>query len=384
METQPTQGLTQPSRGTGQTTKGSLMSLGTGGSAPDDLLASGFSDILAGLQLGGAANDLANALPLAGQGLPHHDLKRDAGLSEELETDLGFHAQSLVSSLLTTPNNPVEKLRKELSNPLNAAGLQSESGMGLDSPLDAEVRRLNDRFLGSQNSMDKLGLSLAKPDTFTDDLPAPVSAQAVSSPLAALQAETALVAANANEDPITQSLQDLKYLDEGEKAELENKLSTSERKQDEQTLKLTKSQQAWGDALSERISMNAAKNIKQVTIHLDPPELGTLELKLQVKEDQQTQVMVQVQNPQVKEALESSAQRLRDMLAAQGMELAELDVHTSPDQGRGGDGHGGQSNAEESFAQEGRQGSDDLGLEGEEIVVDISLPKNNNLLDTFA
>jgi len=180
-----------------------------------------------------------------------------------------------------------------------------------------------------------------------------------------------------SEDPINQSLQDLTAAADIEKSEVEAKITTTERKQDDQVLKLNKGQQAWGDAISERISMNAAKNIKQVTIHLDPPELGSLELKLQIKDDQQTQVQVQVQNPQVKEALESSAHRLRDMLASEGLELAEFDVQTGAEQ----KGQDGEQDAQQSLAQE-QQNSDTSFIEGEESL-DISLPKNNNLLDTF-
>ena len=179
-----------------------------------------------------------------------------------------------------------------------------------------------------------------------------------------------------NEDPVQQSLQDLTAAEQGEKTEVEAKLLSSERKQDDQTLKLTKGQQAWGDALSERISMNAAKDIKQVTIHLDPPELGSLELKMQIKDDQQTQVQVHVQNPQVKEALESSAHRLREMLANEGLELAGFDVQTGSEQSAGGQPGGDQELAGD------QQNSDTSFVEGEETV-NIPIPKNNNLLDTF-
>lgn len=407
METQSTQGLMQL-LGAGQANQGSSMSRRAGTPAPDDLMASGFSDILAGLQPDALNADLANSLPLTGQGLPPAELGNlgqwDGDVGDE--ANLGFYAQSLVSGLLSSQggrnsslsagnglangsNASAGSFKKEAGNSLNlsttALGVDAE--MDLGSPLDAEARRLNDRFLGAAGSSgalgsaDSLGLSLASSASTTTETTTAGSAQLLSSPLVALQAETALLAANSNEDPVTQSLQDLNHLEDGEKAELENKLILGERKQDEQVLKLSKGQQAWGDALSERISMNAAKNMKQVTIHLDPPELGSLELKMQVKDDQQTQIQVHVQNPQVKEALESSAQRLRDMLASQGLQLSEFDVQTDSGQGQQHNGHGAE--AEEGLAQGGQQDSDALAMEGEEISVGMNLPKNNNLLDTF-
>lgn len=390
METQPTQGLVSASQGSGQTTKSPLMGV-----------SSGFGNILAGLKPGNLADDVANSLPLEGQGLPQFEMMDSLALDEESlgEAGLGFYAQTLVSSLLSpqgngglspsydaAANNSIslgDQFRKELSSLNLDQELEGESEVDLGSPLYAEAKRLNDRFLGAQGSADKLGLSLAT--TSTTEISTEGSAQVLSSPLAALQVETSLAAANSNEDPIIQSLQDLNHLEDAEKAEVESKLMLGERKQDDQILKLTKGQQAWGDALTERISMNAAKDIKQVTIHLDPPELGSLELKMQVKDDQQTQVIVQVQNPQVKEALESSAQRLRDMLASQGLELSEFDVQTSPDQGQGGqgDGRSADSNGGGRFAHEAEQDLEALDLDSDGMPLYINLPKNNNLLDTF-
>jgi flagellar hook-length control protein FliK len=195
---------------------------------------------------------------------------------------------------------------------------------------------------------------------------------------ASTPSEASLLAVAMNENP-TQSLEDLANIEDVEKAEVEAKLTTTERKQDDQVLRLNKGQQAWGDALSERIAMNAAKNIKQVTIHLDPPELGSLELKLQIKDDQQTLVQVQVQSPQVKEALESSAHRLRDMLANQGMELSEFDVQTGSEQDR----QQAQKNPDELGEGSSQRNSDALAADGEELSLEVALPKNNNLLDTF-
>jgi flagellar hook-length control protein FliK len=192
----------------------------------------------------------------------------------------------------------------------------------------------------------------------------------------ALQSQVSLALA-LNEDPTTQSLGDLIEGEILEKGEIETKSNTLERKQDDQTLKLSKGQQAWGDAITERITMNAAKDIRQVTIHLDPPELGTLELKLQIKDDQQTHVQVQVQNSHVKEALESSAQRLRELLANQGLELSEFDVQT--DSGRGGTSEFGSDDQDQGQSQN----SDTSQHSAEEMSIEIPKAKNNNLLDTF-
>ena len=294
----------------------------------------------------------------------------------------GFYAQSLVSSLID------QKAVSSYSNGMNASSIAVESStaaplmsayLNQGSPTTtltaSELERdadINDRFLGSETTS-----ALVSPKKTVLELMVAPQAPAVLSPSSPSEANLNLALA-LNEDPTSQTLDELIDGEVLEKGELEVKSNALERKQDDQTLKLTKGQQAWGDALTERITMNAAKDIKQVTIHLDPPELGSLELKLHIKDDQQTQVHVQVQNQQVKEALESSAHRLRDMLAGQGLDLSEFDVQA--DTGRG------EQSLSDSRQQQGEEQSQDSDASqdaGEEISVEIAKSKNNNILDTF-
>lgn len=294
----------------------------------------------------------------------------------------GFYAQSLVSSLID------QKTVSSQANTLNAAAVATESSKSPSvmtqhlnqnttfaimtaSELEDEGE-LSERFLGSESTSTSATSKKSTLELMTTPQ-APVALKTLTSAEANIN-----LALSLNEDPTSQSLDELIDGEMIEKGELEAKSNSLERKQDDQTLKLSKGQQAWGDALTERITMNAAKDIKQVTIHLDPPELGSLELKLHIKDDQQTQVHVQVQNHQVKEALESSAHRLRDMLAGQGLELSEFDVQA--DTGRG------DQSAFDSDSQQGKEqspDSDTFQQEGEEISVDIAKAKNNNILDTF-
>src|SRR5690606_2496348 len=79
----------------------------------------------------------------------------------------------------------------------------------------------------------------------------------------------------------------------------------------EERLNVGNDRSAWGGALGARVVAMVMDDVQQARIHLDPPELGSLEIRLQVQQDQAT-VQVQVQNGQVRDALESGAQRLRD------------------------------------------------------------------------
>ena len=154
---------------------------------------------------------------------------------------------------------------------------------------------------------------------------------------------------------------------------LEQKLQTQLRER----LEFGQDKKEWGGALGARLMTMVADDIQQARIQLDPPELGSLEIKMQISQDQAS-VQVTAQNVQVKDVLDASAQRLRDAMNAQGIELAEFSVSTNADteQQSGQQGESGK----ESFAgtEDDWQDSDDSNINTHEIAA------SNSLLDTFA
>ena len=358
--------LLNSANGIGQS-KGSNRALG-GGVAHNPSLSSSFNTSLTAME---------------GAALPTDEAASLKGLEEQ-----GFYAQSLVTSLMandsavkslsTSPNMGAE-LAKGIHAIPQQAGLAAESKLATSahaltaSELDEAMSISTDRFLGAEQALAPLR---SKNNSALGIMPTPINMAKAPSPT--VTENTASLALAMNVDPTSQSLDQLIDSEAIEQGELDVEMKNLERKQDDQTLKLTKGQQAWGEALTERITMNAAQDVKQVTIHLDPPELGSLELKLQINDDKQAQIQVQVQSPQVKEALESSAHRLRDMLASEGLELSGLDVQT--------DTGPGQQSADNSDGQDQGQSQDsDVSQNGgEDISIEIEKPKNNNLLDTFA
>ncbi len=77
--------------------------------------------------------------------------------------------------------------------------------------------------------------------------------------------------------------------------------------------------------MAERISTMVAGEIKHAVIQLDPAELGHVEVRLQVQNDQ-TQIQIVSASQQVRDALEQQSARLREALNNQGMNLTQLDV----------------------------------------------------------
>jgi len=113
-----------------------------------------------------------------------------------------------------------------------------------------------------------------------------------------------------------------------------------------------------GRQLGERVLMMARGEIKQASIRLDPPELGMMDIKISVQNDQ-TQVQIVVQNPQVREALESQSAKLREFLEQQGLSLDSLDVREESrgqgdrDESGDGDGRGASGESDGGIADEG-------------------------------
>ena len=70
-------------------------------------------------------------------------------------------------------------------------------------------------------------------------------------------------------------------------------------------------------------------------IRLDPPEMGSMQVRVNVQGDAASVSFI-VQSPQAREALAQAEPRLKDMLAQQGIELGESSVRQqSQEQGQG-------------------------------------------------
>lgn len=90
--------------------------------------------------------------------------------------------------------------------------------------------------------------------------------------------------------------------------------------------------------LQERINIMLSKNIQRADIRLDPPELGQLNVRINMNAEQAT-VQFQVQSAQARDAVEQALPRLREMLEQQGVALADTDVQEQQQQMAGDTEH---------------------------------------------
>ncbi|MCC5880449.1 MAG: flagellar hook-length control protein FliK [Idiomarina sp.] len=79
------------------------------------------------------------------------------------------------------------------------------------------------------------------------------------------------------------------------------------------------------ERLRERVSVMFNSRTQAAEMRLDPPDLGRLNIRLNMNQDQAT-VSFQVTTPQAREALEQNLPRLRELLAEQGIQLADANV----------------------------------------------------------
>ncbi|UQN41350.1 flagellar hook-length control protein FliK [Agarivorans sp. B2Z047] len=96
--------------------------------------------------------------------------------------------------------------------------------------------------------------------------------------------------------------------------------------------------------LNQRVQYMLSQGMQKAEIRLDPAELGSMQIRLQMNQDQQVSVQIQVQNPQAREALEQTMPRLREMLQQQGIELGQNQV-SQQNQGSASQQGGGQTTA---------------------------------------
>ena len=81
----------------------------------------------------------------------------------------------------------------------------------------------------------------------------------------------------------------------------------------------------WSQAVGDKVLWLAAQNVSSAEIRLDPPELGPMQVKVSVNQDQAS-VTFTSPHPAVREALDQQLNRLREMFSEQGLNLVNVDV----------------------------------------------------------
>ncbi len=99
-------------------------------------------------------------------------------------------------------------------------------------------------------------------------------------------------------------------------------------------------QPQWGQALGERVQWMIGHNLQRAQIHLNPADLGPLDVRVSFHQDQ-AHVSFTVHHAPVREAVEAALPRLRDMLAEAGVQLGHAGVSDHSSGSAGGEPHAG-------------------------------------------
>jgi flagellar hook-length control protein FliK len=110
-------------------------------------------------------------------------------------------------------------------------------------------------------------------------------------------------------------------------------------------------QQGWGEAVGQQVTWFISRNISAASLRLHPQHLGPMEMAVRMDGDQAS-VTFTSQHAIVREALESSIPRLREMLSENGLDLVNVNVSQQ------GKSHGDGQNASASRQEDGVANAD--------------------------
>lgn len=91
----------------------------------------------------------------------------------------------------------------------------------------------------------------------------------------------------------------------------------------------------WSDEVSQRIRWAIGNQVQSAELKINPPQLGPLEVRVSVDADRQMSVTLSSQHALVRETLQESLPRLRELMSEHGFGAVNVDVSQhSPSDGR--------------------------------------------------
>ena len=135
--------------------------------------------------------------------------------------------------------------------------------------------------------------------------------------------------------------------------------------------------QQWNQSLGNRIVWMANGHVQRAELHLNPPELGSLEVRVAVNQDE-TRVFFTAQHAAAREAVDAALPRLREMMGTAGLNLVQVDVSQ-----QGLAKHGQASGSEEAVADLAEAISSDADAADTPVLTTASR-RHDGLFDDYA
>ena len=142
------------------------------------------------------------------------------------------------------------------------------------------------------------------------------------------------------------------------------------------TLNTPVQSQQWNDEVNHKLVWFSGRNIQAAEMHLNPADLGPIDVKIHVHNDVTT-VTFNAHNASVRDLLESNVVRLREMMEANGVNLGDVNVDSGSREQSQQSGSGAE---QKGFGQSGKENGEntELVMGEQEIVI-----KQTNLVDYF-
>lgn len=135
-------------------------------------------------------------------------------------------------------------------------------------------------------------------------------------------------ASQANERSIQQartSTEQQTYLDEVANQVTQDNIQVQKKQAAQLTETINIYRKDFSAQLKDKVMVMVSQKLQQVDIQLDPPELGNVQVRVNLQ-NEQAAVSFVVQNQQAKEALEQNINRLKDMLAGSGVDVGDANI----------------------------------------------------------
>ncbi|MDP2804583.1 MAG: flagellar hook-length control protein FliK [Gallionellaceae bacterium] len=284
------------------------------------------------------------------------------------------------------------KLPAEMLAVLMPQGVANQLSTGV-APKDsgkASDAVLSDKTVLTKSADPATGLSKADPNVIQAGAPQrsnAVTHEALANPkkdaafTAMLQTMTASASDPAGTREIKQDLIVLPQNDNTALAALQTTLSqtpTNPAAAVQVTINTPVTQPKWGEEFNEKVTWLANKNEQSAELHLNPPELGPMDVVLKVSGDQATAFFTSP-HAAVREAIEQALPKLREMMAESGIMLGNATVNDQATRNqqdsapsKSGNSRSGTHSANESSAASSQS------------MRSSPIRRHNGIVDTFA
>lgn len=145
-----------------------------------------------------------------------------------------------------------------------------------------------------------------------------------------------------------------------------------------QTIATPLTSPAWGDDFSQKISWMVSQKNQVAELHLNPPNLGPLDVVLKMSDTQAT-VLFTSPHAAVREAVENALPKLRELLADNGIMLSNATVGDQSPRDR----EQGEMSGQKTSSFSGNSSTDDTSAASGTMQT-LSTTRHNGMVDTFA